>query len=291
MKPILKYSGGKSKEIKHFVKYIPKEYDRYIEPFLGGGAVYFYLEPENAIINDINDDLMNFYRQLRDNYSEMKLQLGQLHDIYERNQRIYQKRLEAKESRNSNEFVVNDNNDLYYEMRDLFNHPDEKKYLNGVVYYFINKTSFSSMTRYNRKGEYNVPFGRYKHFNVDCITDKHVKLLQKSELYSVDYSEIFNMANTNDFIFLDPPYDCVFNDFGNLNESNHFVNNFGELEHKRLANDFKNLSCKALMVLGKTSLTEELYKEYICDEYFQRYAINIKNRFNTDRTHILVKNY
>lgn len=89
MNPVLKYRGGKSREIPRFLQYIPDDFNRYIEPFLGGGAVYFYLEPENAIINDVNTRLMTFYRQLRDNYPEMRTQLDALQQLYEENQARY----------------------------------------------------------------------------------------------------------------------------------------------------------------------------------------------------------
>ena len=95
------------------------------------------------------------------------------------------------------------------------------------------------------------------------------------------------MARKSDFIFLDPPYDCVFNDYGNID----MMNGFDEKQHRRLAADFKELKCRALMIIGKTTLTEELYRDYIVDEYYKNYSVNIKNRFNNDRMHIVVKNY
>ena len=110
MNPVLKYRGGKSREIPRFLQYIPDDFNRYIEPFFGGGAVYFYLEPENAIINDVNTRLMIFYRQLRDNYPEMRAQLDTLQQLYEENQARY-KRLKAQ---TPDERVPNDNEALYY---------------------------------------------------------------------------------------------------------------------------------------------------------------------------------
>lgn len=283
MNPVLKYRGGKSREIPRFLQYIPDDFDRYIEPFLGGGAVYFYLEPENAILNDINQRLMTFYNQLRDNYSEMRCQLDKIQREYENNQTKYK----ADKDKNPDAHVENANEDLYYRMRRFFNHPDESNYLDGVTYFFINKTAYSGMIRYNNNGEYNVPFGRYPNLNTQLVTEQHSCLLKKADLYNVDYNQIFNMANENDFIFLDPPYDCVFNDYGNVD----MMNGFDEAEHCRLAQDFKNLSCRALMIIGKTPLTMELYSDYVFDEYYKNYAVNIKNRFNNDKMHIIVKNY
>ncbi len=282
MGPVLKYRGGKSREIPRLLQYIPNDFDRYIEPFFGGGALYFYLEPDNAIINDINERLMLFYRQLRDQYTEMRKQLDEIQHIYESNQAAYKK----SKAEHPEMYIHNANEDLYYKMRKLFNHPDNS-YLDGVIYFFINKTAYSGMIRYNSNGEYNVPFGRYPNLNTRLITEQHSLLLQRAELYSFDYKRIFDMANGNDFIFLDPPYDCVFNDYGNID----MMNGFDEDEHRRLAEDFKNLHCRALMIIGKTPLTMELYGNYVFDEYYKNYAVNIKNRFNNDKMHIVVKNY
>ncbi len=282
MNPVLKYRGGKSREIPHFLQYIPEKFDRYIEPFFGGGSVYFYLRPEHAILNDLNERLMTFYRQLRDNYPLMRQQLDELQRLYEANQAEY-KRLKALAP---DKRVPNANEDLYYHIRDLFNHPDHA-YLDGTLYFFINKTAYSGMIRYNSSGEYNVPFGRYPNLNTRLVTEQHHELLQNAELYSLDYSRIFEMAQADDFIFLDPPYDCVFNDYGNIDR----MNGFDETEHRRLAADFRKLPCRALMIIGKTPLTEELYGDCIFDEYYKNYSVNIRNRFNHDKMHIAVKKH
>ena len=282
MNPVLKYRGGKSREIPQFLKYIPDDFNRYIEPFLGGGAVYFYLEPDNAILNDVNERLMKFYRQLKNDYPKMRKQLDELQQQYEKNQSAY-KKLKAKKPE---DHVLNQNEDLYYEIRDLFNNPDDS-YLDGTLYFFINKTAYSGMVRYNNSGEYNVPFGRYPNLNTKLVTSQHSELLKGAELHSLDYKEIFTLAEDDDFIFLDPPYDCVFNDYGNID----LMNGFGETEHRRLAEDYRNLTCRALMIIGKTPLTMELYGDFVFDEYYKNYAVNIKNRFNNDKMHIVVKNY
>ena len=275
MNPMIKYRGGKSKEISHFISNMPENYNRYIEPFFGGGALYFYLEPQNAIINDVNTKLYSFYKQMQEEYPSVRKQLDELQMVYEQNQKEY----EELKKKHPEERVENKNEALYYKIRDMFNHKIESEYLEAVVYFFINKTAYSGMIRYNAKGEYNVPFGRYKNLNTKLITDKHYELLKRTEIYNYDYSEIFNMAGNNDFIFLDPPYDCAYRD------------GFGEDEHRRLANDFANLSCKSMLVIGKTALTEELYGKYIVEEYDKSYAVNIRNRFKADAKHIIVTNY
>ena len=224
----------------------------------------------------------------------MRSQLDIIQSLYEANQKAYkQAKAQTPDAR-----VPNANEDLYYYLRDLFNHQDQGRLfshpnklpdnlLEGVIYFFINKTAYSGMIRYNNDGEYNVPFGRYPNLNTQLVTEQHSKLLQNAEIYNTDYHSIFDMAQEDDFIFLDPPYDCVFNDYGNID----MMNGFDEAEHRRLAFDFERLPCRALMIIGKTKLTEELYGRFIFDEYYKNYAVNIKNRFNNDKMHIVVKNY
>ena len=95
------------------------------------------------------------------------------------------------------------------------------------------------------------------------------------------------MATEDDFMFLDPPYDCVFSDYGNVEHKD----GFNEKHHIELANQYKNLKCKALMVIGRTPLTEKLYGDYIVDEYGKSYTVNIRNRFKSKASHILISNY
>lgn len=143
------------------------------------------------------------------------------------------------------------------------------------------------MIRYNAKGEFNVPYGRYANLNTSLVTKAQSKLLANTELFNLDYKHIFEMANENDFMFLDPPYDCVFSDYGNVE----YKDGFNEKNHTELANSYKNLKCKALMVIGRTPLTEKLYNDYIVDEYGKSYAVNIRNRFKSSANHILISNY
>lgn len=280
---MLKYSGGKFKEIPHIMEHVPEFNGRYIEPFLGGGAVFFHLEPQQAIINDINTPLMSFYRGVRDNYPALRQELDAIEVLYTQNRDAF----DALRAQHPNERVEDNNEDLYYAIRDMFNNLAEKKYSDALLYYFINKTAYSGMIRYNAKGEFNVPFGRYKSINTKSITEQHSKLLQKAELFNGDYLDIFNMSQQGDFMFLDPPYDCIFSDYGNKE----YRDGFNEDSHRRLAQDFRNLGCMAMMVIGKTPLTEELYNGMIVDEYEKQYAVNIKNRFKSAANHIIVTNY
>lgn len=283
MKPLIKYRGGKSKEIPHIVTQIPRFSGRYIEPFFGGGALYFHLEPHRAIINDINSKLIDFYRGVQQTYPTLRQELDEVERIYHSNRMAF----DALKAQTPNERVEDKNETLYYSMRDMFNGLSNKKYSDALLYFFINKTAYSGMIRYNAKGEFNVPFGRYQNLNTSLVTKAHSNLLSTAEIYNLDYSEIFKMANDDDFIFLDPPYDCVFSDYGN----EEYKDGFNDDCHVKLAQDIKNLNCRVLLVIGRTPLTERLYGDMIIDEYAKTYAVNIRNRFKSAASHILVANY
>lgn len=283
MKPLVKYRGGKSKEIPHLVKHIPQFCGRYIEPFFGGGALFFHLAPKQAIINDINSKLMAFYLGVKDNFETLKVELSEMEKIYS----INRKRFEELKSKTPDKRVDDENESLYYQIQDMFNDLIEKKYSDASLYFFINKTAYSGMIRYNAKGEFNVPYGIYANLNTSLVTKAHSKLLTNTGIFNLDYSEIFKMAKEDDFMFLDPPYDCVFSDYGNIE----YKDGFNENNHIELADQYKQLKCKALMVIGRTPLTEQLYGDMIVDEYGKSYAVNIRNRFKSAANHILISNY
>lgn len=283
MKPLIKYRGGKSKEIPNIERQIPHFNGRYIEPFFGGGALYFHLEPQNAIINDINSKLIGFYDGVKSDYFNLRRELDEVEKIYEENRHNFD---ELKKLHPS-EYVEDKNEDFYYKIRDMYNGLSEKKYSDALIYFFINKTAYSGMIRYNAKGEFNVPFGRYQHLNTSLVSKEHSTLLSHTQIYNKDYKEIFDMTKNDDFVFLDPPYDCVFSDYGN----EEYKDGFNDDSHRKLAQDFKNLNCMALMVIGKTPLTEKLYDGMIVDEYAKKYAVNIRNRFKSVANHILIANY
>lgn len=283
MKPLIKYRGGKSKEIPHLIKHIPKFKGKYIEPFFGGGALYFYLEPKKAIINDINSKLISFYKGIQSNFDLIQKELKEVEKYYLTNRKIF----EELKSKTPELRVQDDNEEFYYQIRNMFNDLIEKKYSDALLYFFINKTAYSGMIRYNSKGEFNVPYGRYANLNTSLVTKAHSKLLENAEIYNFDYADVFKMAKEDDFMFLDPPYDCIFSDYGNSEHKDGF-----NLEnHILLAEHYKNLKCKALMVIGRTPLTEQLYGDMIIDEYGKSYTVNIRNRFKSTASHILISNY
>ena len=146
--PLIKWSGGKSDEIKMFEKYFPDSYNLYIEPFIGGGSVYFYLNPDNAVINDIHIELIDLYQSIGEGESD----------------KIY-------------EFMENNPNDeeTYYKIRDEMIIND--KLDSAKRFYYQRKTCFRGMLRYNKNGKFNIPFGRYKTINYNDLKNKDYELL------------------------------------------------------------------------------------------------------------------
>ena len=259
LKPLIKWSGGKSDEIKMFEKYFPKHYTKYIEPFVGGGSVYFYLNPVNAIISDVHSELIDLYKSIGD---------GKGKEIYDF----------MKQS-------PNDEN-TYYKVRDEMKINDALD--TAKRFYYQRKTCFRGMLRYNKNGKFNIPFGRYKTINYSEIMNKDYEtLLGRTEILNKGFDYIFeNYNDENNFMFLDPPYDSEFTDYGYCQ--------FGKEEQKKLALLFKNTSIKCLMVIGKTKFIEELYNGYIVGEYDKKYRFKLyDNRIGDEinTKHLIIKNY
>ena len=129
MKPLIKYRGGKSNEIRYLIKHIPQFTGRYIEPFFGGGALFFHLEPKKAIINDINSKLMAFYKGVKTNFDLLRTELDEIERIYN----INRKKFEDLKTKTPHLRVDDENENLYYQIRDMFNDLTEKKYSDALI--------------------------------------------------------------------------------------------------------------------------------------------------------------
>ena len=233
MDPIIKYCGGKRREIKYFAKYFPNTWGAdsgtYYEPFLGGGAVFFEFMPKwgvtkNAFLSDSNRQLMNFYKDFSKHYQRIRNELKGLEAEYRVNQMEY----ELEKKINPEEHVVNRNENRYYLFRSAMNGHRYCDYSSATIYYYINRLAYAGLTRFNSKGEFNTPFGHYKKFSIENADLPHAQLLQQAELKCCKYQAAFNRMTEKDFAFLDPPYDGVFSNYGTP---------FGEKEHRELAQD------------------------------------------------------
>ncbi|MBD0345687.1 MAG: DNA adenine methylase [Coleofasciculus sp. Co-bin14] len=187
LSPFLKWAGGKSKLIQQYQNYFPKEgFKRYYEPFLGGGAVFFYLQPQFAVLTDINKELIDTYCCVRDNVIELILLL------------------ERHQSEHYNDKTETHN--YYYNVRSrIYNTSIER----AARLIYLNKTCFNGLYRVNSKGEFNVPVGKYKHPKI-CNTDllyAASAALKSAEIEVRNFDYILDYAKTSeDFVYFDPPY-------------------------------------------------------------------------------------
>lgn len=259
LNPIVKWSGGKKDEIKQFIQHVPTDIDTYLEPFIGGGALFFHLRPIKSAISDVHVELVDFYNSIKNGHSK---------DIYD--------------------FMSNNPNDEtnYYVVRDKMeiNTPLD----NAKRFYYLRKTCFRGMLRYNSSGKFNIPFGRYKTCNYDELQNTNYEdLLKTTEIYKQSFEYLFEHYNHKDnFMFLDPPYDSEFTDYGYCS--------FGKDEHRKLAEYFKQTNIRCLMIIGKTDFIAELYKDYIVGDYDKKYRFKLHSgrvgdEINT--THLIIKNY
>lgn len=258
MLPLIKWSGGKRDELPHILPFLPP-YTRYVEPFVGGGAVFFHLAPQTAVISDVHPELIALYRSVQQGHG----------------QAIY-------------EFMQSHPNDAetYYKVRDEFTPTTELE--TACKFYYERKTCYRGMLRYNKKGKFNIPFGRYARIQYEDIRNPaYAELLGRTTIRCAPFEVIFQEYDDPDtFLFLDPPYDSEFTDYGYCS--------FDKDHHRRLAECFKTTKSKCLMVIGATPFIRELYAGHIVKEFEKKYAFKLHSgrvgsEINT--THLVITNY
>ena len=176
--PFLKWAGGKRWLVKNETKIVPPNYKRYIEPFLGGAAVFFSLPNTPSIISDINPELINCYEAIRDNYKEV-----------EKGLRLHQRQ---------------HNDDYYYQVRES---KPQTKYAKAAKFIYLNRTCWNGLYRVNLKGQFNVPRGTKN--NVILSTDNFEQVASRLSCGTVlcqDFEETLSVSGNGDFVFIDPPY-------------------------------------------------------------------------------------
>ncbi|ERT04634.1 modification methylase DpnIIA [Lyngbya aestuarii BL J] len=270
VRPFLKWAGGKRQLLNVLKEHLPKKYKTYYEPFVGGGAFLFDLQPKNAVINDSNGELINCYRMIRDSVDEL------IEDL----------------ARHKNQ------EDYYYKMRELdrkrsFEKKTPVQRASRIIY--LNKTCYNGLFRVNSRGQFNVPFGRYKNPNIldEAVLRAVSSYLNKNqvEILNNDFETAVKTARKGDFIYFDPPYDPV-SDTASF--TGYDINGFNRSEQERLKNTVDDLDKKGCYVLLSNAYTDfivDLYKDY---RQFRVSAIrainsNAKKRGRVDE--ILVKNY
>ena len=238
-KPILKWAGGKTQMLGDLLPKVPKSYGRYIEPFFGGGAMFFALQPENAIIADSNPELINMYRQVATNVDEVICYL--------------------KKYENTSE--------MFYAVReqDWMCLPKAEAAARTI---FLNRTCFNGLYRVNKQGKFNVPYGKYVNPKI-CDEDglkAASKALKKAEILCGDYLLVLeHYAQAGDFVFLDPPYLPIseYADFKRYTKEQ-----FYEEDHVELAKMIMRLQergCHVVLTNSNHPLVHELYAPFTID--------------------------
>ena len=238
-KPILKWAGGKTQMLGDLIPKVPTSYGRYIEPFFGGGAMFFALQPENAVVADSNPELINMYRQVADHVDDVINYL--------------------KEYENTSE--------MFYAVRSLewTSLPKAEAAARTI---FLNKTCFNGLYRVNKQGRFNVPFGKYKNPKI-CDEDglrAASEVLKKAEILCGDYLLVLeHYAQPGDFVFLDPPYlpTSEYSDFKRYTKEQ-----FYEEDHVELAKMIMTLherGCHVILTNSNHPLVHELYAPFTID--------------------------
>jgi DNA adenine methylase len=269
--PVVKWVGGKRQIINEIMKYVPESYTTYYEPFLGGGALLFKLQPQKAVVNDINHELINLYEVIKDNVEEL------IKDL--------------KTHKNEKEY--------FYKIRELDRKKDEYSKLTSVQrasrIIYLNKTCYNGLFRVNKAGEFNTPFGNYKKPNI--VNETTLKAVSdyfnqaKIRFCSLDFTVVLKGARKGAFVYFDPPYDPV-SDTASF--TGYDRSGFDRSEQIRLKETCDKLDQKGVKFLLSNSATDfikDLYKEYRIEIIQAKRPINSKADKRGEIDEVLVMNF
>lgn len=264
VRPPIKWAGGKTQLLSQFQSLFPSKFTYYLEPFLGGGAVFFHLQPHKAYLSDNNSELINFYIIVRDNLELLVKDL--------------KKHVNEK--------------DYFYKVRKL-NPTSISSVERASRFLFLNKTAFNGLYRVNSKGGFNAPFGYYDNPKILDIDNLHAVslLLQGVSIRKADFGEVLDFAEEDSFIYMDPPY-VPLSDTANF--TGYTANSFNLNDQKRLADVFRKLDNKGCLVMlsnSNTQIVRDLYEGYNISEVQARRAINSRGDKRGPITELVVRNY
>ena len=276
--PFVKWAGGKRQILPQLHALAPSKFDRYFEPFLGGGALFFYLISSRnrqfaAYISDINPELINVYKVIKDNVEQLIKLLTEY------------------------EIGYNQAPEYFYELRDKYNLRSCSDSIERAAQFIaLNRTCFNGLYRVNSKGEFNVPWGKYKNPSL-CDSNNlrnvsHALSSCKVTINAADYKDILlQNAIEGDFIYLDPPYSPK---SPTANFTKYTTNGFSNKDQERLAETYKQLDemkCKVMLTNSKTPLVRELYASFTITEVNSKRAINCKASKRDGHTDLIIRNY
>lgn len=266
-KPFIKWVGGKTQLLPEITSRMPSNFSRYYEPFIGGGALFFHLQPQSTLI-DINEELTNTYRVIKYKTDEL---------IADLKQHIYEK-------------------DYYYQIRNVDRTNEYKSWsdvrrASRLIY--LNKTCFNGLYRVNSRGEFNTPMGSYK--NPKIVDELNLRAcsqaLQKAEIINGSFLEVEERVGSNDFVYFDPPY-------APLNATSNFTGysqkGFDEkmqLDLRDLGDRLNQKGVRFMVSNSNAPLILDLYQDYKIEFVYANRAINSKGNKRGKILEVLVTNY
>lgn len=250
--------------------HMPKKFNVYFEPFLGGGAALFGTEPENAVVNDVNAELIAAYEVVRDSVDDLIAEL----------------------SKHKND------KDYFYALRAVDRQTEYQNWSpiqKASRLIFLNKTCFNGLFRVNSKGQFNVPFGHYKNPNfvneIVLRAVNHYLTTHDIRFLNGDFADAVSEADKGDFVYFDPPYDPV-SDTSSF--TGYSLDGFGRAEQYRLKtvmDDLTNRGCKVLLSNSSTAFIRDLYQDYRIVTVEAKRAINADADGRGKVHEVLVANY
>ena len=267
-KPFLKWAGGKRRILPALEKFFPEKIDRYFEPFLGGGSVFFYVKqkynPSLCVISDTNKDLINTYIDVRDN---PKLLIRHLQYFKKKNSK-----------------------DFYYSVREKFNSNKIREIKRSAAFIYLNKTCFNGLYRVNKNNKFNVPYGKFKTpgiFQEETIFAASKLLNNRVVIKHQDYKKILKSTRGGDFVYLDPCYDPL----KRTSFANYTPERFGKKERTELFDFIQTLrQGNVKVVLSNNDLPDirELYASYKVAEINAPRYIGSKVNYRTNIKELVI---
>jgi DNA adenine methylase len=264
-RPFLKWAGGKGQLIQQYTPYFPTIYETYYEPFLGGGAIFFHLLPQRSVLTDINPELVNVYRSIRDQVEPVIAWL------------------KKHESAHSYEY--------YYQMRA---NPGTTSVERAARLIYLNRTCFNGLYRENSQGMFNVPMGRYKNPRI-CNPDllRSVSLaLKQTRLEVRPFDAILSEAKTSqDFVYFDPPYHPI-SATSNFTAYNRYsFHQADQIKLRDTAVELANRGVKVMLSNSDCPFIRELYQNFTIHTITAMRAINSNAEKRGKITEVLVTSY
>lgn len=268
--PFVKWAGGKRQLLPQIKERMPQKFNKYVEPFVGGGAVYFELQPDRAIINDINQALINAYCRIKEQPEHFLAEI----EKYDQS-------------------IVEGKKEYYYQIREHYNDKLMKSEYDmelAALFVFLNKHCFNGLYRVNGKGLFNVPYNNST--RESCSKESIMAIaesLQGITILNGDFEETCNLAERGDFIFIDSPYAPL-----NPTSFESYTKEGFDIEsHRRLASVYRTLTargCYCMLTNHNTKFINELYAD------FNREVVDVKRMINSDAKNrigqeVIITNY